>query len=101
MAKKKIMVIAAVLLAVVAVSAFAIVTTSGYDYDLYTINNNRTLVLRNNESRRLSVSLAVYTDANNACFYPTLTARPGQTDRWSVPQGQTIVSYDESSVSCD
>ena len=92
------------LLALVGVaSVFAIIVTSP-DYSISTSSANTVLVLRNNErgSTRLSVQLAVYTDAQNACFYPTLTTGGfGTTATWKAPAGQKIVSWDESAVRCE
>ncbi|MDR0998684.1 MAG: hypothetical protein LBL70_06415 [Treponema sp.] len=98
--KKKLLVLC-ILLGLVSSLVFGIVVNSPA-YRIYATNNNRTLLLQNDEGGRLSVSLAVYTDANNACFYPTLTAiGKGKTAKWDAPSGQKIVSWDESAVRCE
>lgn len=98
--KKKLLVLC-ILLGLVSSLVFGIVVNSPA-YRIYATNNNRTLLLQNDEGGRLSVSLAVYTDANNACFYPTLTAiGAGKTASWKAPSGQKIVRWDESAVRCE
>jgi hypothetical protein len=100
--KRKI-IIASVLMLVSIVSAFSIIVSSPR-YSIRANSSNTSLTLTNSQpdSERLSVSLAVYTDAKNACFYPTLTANKyGNTDTWYAPSGQKIVSWDESAVRCE
>jgi hypothetical protein len=97
--KKKIIALC-ILFALVSGLAFGIVVNSPA-YRISSTNNNKTLVLYD-EGGKLSVSLAVYTDAGNACFYPTLTAiGKGGEARWHAPTGQKIVKWDESAVKCE
>ena len=84
--KKKLLVFC-ILFGLVSGLVFGIVVTSPR-YRISTNSTNTKLSLTNEEGGRLSVSLAVYTDANNACFYPALTAigkRGRRTTEWYPP----------------